>query len=178
MSRIGEMPVEIPAGVTVKVAAGSVIVKGPKGELQVAVPQKVKVQANDQQVLVARDDDTRLGKSFHGLVRSLVANAVEGVSRGYTRELEIEGVGFKANVQGRKLELSLGFASPKIYMIPDGIDVSEQGGTKLTVSGIDKQLVGEAAARIRAYYPAEPYKGKGLRYKDERIRRKVGKTVA
>ncbi len=178
MSRIGEMPVVIPSGVTVKVEAGKVLVKGPKGELTVEVPSRISVDVADGELKVNRDGDNRLAKSFHGLVRSLIANAVEGVSNGYTRDLEIEGVGFKAAVQGRKLELSLGFASPKIFMIPDGIQVTEQGGTKLTVTGIDKQQVGEAAARIRAYFPAEPYKGKGLRYKGERIRRKVGKTVA
>lgn len=178
MSRIGEMPVVIPSGVTVKAESGKVLVKGAKGELAVDVPSSITVDIADGELKVKRDSDNRLAKSFHGLVRSLIANAIEGVSNGYTRDLEIEGVGFKAAIQGKKLELSLGFASPKVFMIPDGIQISEQGGTKLTVTGIDKQQVGETAARIRSYFPAEPYKGKGLRYKGERIRRKVGKTVA
>ena len=165
MSRIGKQPITIPAGVTVTVANGNeVTVKGPKGELSRSLQKGITV-AVDQ-------------KSYHGLSRTLIKNMIEGVTQGYTKELVIEGTGFKAAVQGRKAVLTLGFASPKEYLIPDGCTVTVTADVNVKVEGIDKQVVGEAAARIRSYYPAEPYKGKGIRYKDEKIRRKEGKTVA
>ena len=178
MSRIGQKPVDVPSGVTAAVDGNEVRVKGPKGEMSIEIPGRVTVTVGGSQLVVGRADDSRQAKSFHGLVRTLIANAIEGVSKGYMRELEIEGVGFRAAVKGKTLELSLGFANPKIFDIPDTVKVEEQGGTKIVVSGVDKQQVGEVAARIRGYYPAEPYKGKGLKYKGERIRRKEGKTVA
>jgi large subunit ribosomal protein L6 len=178
MSRIGDKPIGVPAGVTVKVEDRRVSAKGPQGELSVEIPERLSVALEDDRVVVGRPDDTRESKRMHGLVRSLVANMVEGVEKGFSRQLEIEGVGFRASVQGQTVSLALGFASPKEYKAPDGVTVTEQGGTKITVSGPDKQKVGEAAARIRAFSPAEPYKGKGLRYAGERVRRKVGKTVA
>jgi len=127
---------------------------------------------------VLRADDTRESRSFHGLARSLVANMIQGVAEGFKKELEIEGVGFRASVRGQEVSLSLGFSSPVEYLAPDGIKVTVDGGTKLVVSGADKQKVGDTAARLRGFMPAEPYKGKGMRFKDERVRRKVGKTVA
>ena len=179
MSRIGKQPVAIPAGVTVSVTNGNeVTVKGPKGELSRVFQKGISVQVEGSEVLVTRADDSRAQRGFHGLSRTLVRNMIEGVTKGYVRELVIEGTGFKAAVQGNKAILTLGFASPKEYSIPAGCTVSVTGDVNIKVEGIDKQQVGEAAARIRSYYPAEPYKGKGIRYKDEKIRRKEGKTVA
>ena len=179
MSRIGKQPVAIPAGVTVSVTNGNeVTVKGPKGELSRVFQKGISVQVEGSEVLVTRADDSRAQRGFHGLSRTLVRNMIDGVTKGYARELVIEGTGFKAAVQGSKAILTLGFASPKEYSIPAGCTVSVTGDVNIKVEGIDKQQVGEAAARIRSYYPAEPYKGKGIRYKDEKIRRKEGKTVA
>lgn len=179
MSRIGKQPITVPAGVTVSVANGNeVTVKGPKGELSRAFQKGITVKVEGSEVLVTRADDSRAQKSFHGLTRTLVKNMIEGVTKGYTRELVIEGTGFKAAVQGGKAILTLGFASPKEYLIPEGVTVTVTADVNVKVEGNDKQQVGEAAARIRSYYPAEPYKGKGIRYKDEKIRRKEGKTVA
>lgn len=178
MSRIGQKPIDIPSGVTVEVKGNVVSVKGKLGELVQDIPGKITVSVEGARVLVARPDDTKASKSFHGLVRSLIANMIEGVMTGYRKELEIQGVGFKAAVSGQKILLSLGFASAKEYMAPEGVKVVEEGGTKVVVSGSNKQKVGEAAAMIRSFFPAEPYKGKGIRYAGERVRRKVGKTVA
>jgi len=179
MSRIGQKPIEIPAGVTVMVAGGVVTVKGKLGELRLDLPKIITAEVVDgKQVKVTRLGDTRQDKSFHGLIRTLIANMLIGVTQGYSKALEIEGVGYKAAIQSANLMLSLGFASPVVYPIPAGIKVTEEGGTKLVVSGSDKQKVGDVAARIRGFYPVEPYKGKGIRYKDEHVRRKEGKTVA
>ncbi|MBQ9693771.1 MAG: 50S ribosomal protein L6 [Kiritimatiellae bacterium] len=179
MSRIGKQPVTIPAGVTITVANGNeVTVKGPKGELSRVFQKGITVAVEGTVVTVTRADDSREQKSFHGLTRTLVKNMIEGVTTGYVKELVIEGTGFKAAVQGNKAILTLGFASPKEYLIPAGCTVTVAGDVNVKVEGIDKQVVGEAAARIRSYYSAEPYKGKGIRYKDEKIRRKEGKTVA
>jgi large subunit ribosomal protein L6 len=176
MSRIGEVPVEVPAGVTVSVDGGSVVVKGAKGELTQELPAGITVEVEDGSVTVKRADDSR--KAFHGLIRSLIANMVVGVSAGYKKELEIQGVGFKAELKGKTLNLSLGFASPIEYAVPDTVTITLADPTKIAVEGIDKQQVGLVAARIRSFYPAEPYKGKGVRYKGEKVRRKEGKTVA
>lgn len=179
MSRIGIQPITVPAGVTVTVVNGNeVTVRGPKGELARVFQKGITVAVDGSTITVTRSDDTRAQKSFHGLTRTLVKNMIEGVTAGYTKELVIEGTGFKAAVQGNKAILTLGFASPKEYLIPEGCTVTVTGDVNVKVEGIDKQVVGEAAARIRSYYPAEPYKGKGIRYKDEKIRRKEGKTVA
>jgi len=177
MSRIGKMPVELPSGVTASIDGGRVSINGPQGELQYAPPAGVTAAVDDNRVVLSRADDSPEARSLHGLARSLVANMVEGAAKGFRKDLEIEGVGFRASVQGQTVTLLLGFASPVQYTAPEGVKVEEQGGTKITVSGADKQKVGEAAARIRAFYPAEPYKGKGLRYAGEYVRRKVGKTV-
>lgn len=178
MSRIGKNPVEIKAGVTVAIQNKKVDVKGKLGELSFTLPEGISAEVQDNKVVVTRASDNRQDKSYHGLSRTLINNMIVGVSDGYKKSLEIEGVGFKAVVSGNVVSLSLGFASPKEYSIPQGIKVTEQGGVKLFVEGIDKQLVGRVAADIRSFYPAEPYKGKGIRYSDEKIRRKEGKTVA
>ena len=179
MSRIGKQPVAIPAGVTVTANGNQVSVKGKLGELSRIFQSGIAATVENGMVLVARADDTRMQKSCHGLSRTLVKNMVEGVTTGYKKALNIQGTGFKAVLQGTKLSLSLGFASPKDYPIPAGIKVTvDPTGVNLTIEGIDKELVGQAAARIRSYYPAEPYKGKGIKYVGEQIRRKQGKTVA
>jgi large subunit ribosomal protein L6 len=178
MSRIGQKPVDVPAGVTVGLEGTTVRVKGPKGELLLNVPTGVKASVADGKVNVSRADDLRVTRGCHGLTRTLIANMIEGVTKGFSKDLEIQGVGFKAAVQGRKLVLSLGFSIPVEYSLPDGVNAAVDGATKIVVSGPDKQKVGDAAARIRSFYPAEPYKGKGVRYKGEYVRRKVGKSVA
>jgi len=178
MSRIGKQPIKIPAGVTVAVDAGVVTVKGKLGQQCYRLPRGISASIENDVVTVNRASDEREVRGFHGLARTLVSNMVAGVASGYSKKLEIEGVGFKAAVNGQKVSLALGFASPKEYTVPEGIKVSEQGGVKLAISGIDKQLVGRVAADIRSYYPVEPYKGKGIRYSDEKVRRKEGKTVA
>lgn len=178
MSRIGNKPIDVPSGVTVNATDACVSVKGPKGELSFDLSGGISVDASGEQLIVQRPDESKQSRSSHGLVRSILNNMVEGVAKGFTRELEIEGVGFKATIQGQKLVLAVGFSKPVEYVVPDGVSISEEGGTRIIVSGPDKQKVGEVAARIRAFSPAEPYKGKGLRYKGERVRRKVGKTVA
>ena len=179
MSRIGKLPVAIPAGVTVTANGNQVTVKGKLGELSRTFQSGITVKVENGQVIVTRADDSRMQKSCHGLSRTLVKNMIEGVTTGYKKALNIEGTGFKAVLQGKKLSLSLGFASPKDYPIPDGLKITvDPAGLNVTIEGIDKELVGESAARIRSYYPAEPYKGKGIKYVGEQIRRKQGKTVA
>ena len=179
MSRIGKEPVPITAGATVAVEKGVVTVKGKNGELSYTLPAGIAAEVKDGHVVVTRTSEDRKVRGFHGLARTLVKNMIEGVLNGYTRSLEIEGVGFKAAVQGSKVILSLGFASAKEYEIPAGVKMTaEQNGLKLTVTGASKELVGRVAADIRAYFPAEPYKGKGIKYSGEKIRRKEGKTVA
>lgn len=179
MSRIGKQPIAIPAGVTVTANGNQVTVKGKLGELSRVFQNGITVKVEDGKVLVSRADDSRLQKSCHGLSRTLIKNMIDGVTAGYKKALNIEGTGFKAVLQGKKLSLSLGFASPKDYPIPDGLKVTvDPAGLNVTLESIDKELVGESAARIRSYYPAEPYKGKGIKYVGEQIRRKQGKTVA
>ena len=178
MSRIGKEPVKLAEGVTASVAGQTVTVKGKLGELSYTMHDGITAKVEDGHVVVSCDDDDAHG-NFHGLARALVHNMVVGVSEGYQKQLSIEGTGFKAVLKGQELALSLGFASPKVYAIPAGITVTvENDGLQVTIKGIDKQAVGEAAARIRAYYPAEPYKGKGIKYVGEVIRRKQGKKVA
>ena len=178
MSRIGKIPVSISAGVEVRVENRTVMVKGPKGQLSIPVPVGIEVAVEAGEVSVSCESRIKQARAFHGLTRSLIANMVEGVSKGYSKTLLIEGVGFLAAVQGANLSLSLGFASPILYPIPETVSVSEEGGTKVHISGIDKQQVGLVASRIRSFFPVEPYKGKGIRYSDETVKRKVGKTVA
>ncbi len=179
MSRIGNTPITIPAGVTVTADGNAVTVKGKMGELSRVFYNGITVKVENNVVTVERADDSRKLKGCHGLTRTLIKNMIVGVEKGYSKGLVIEGTGFKAALQGQVLSLSLGFASPKEYLIPEGIKVTvEPSGVKLMVEGIEKELVGDAAARIRSYYPAEPYKGKGIKYVGEQIRRKQGKTVA
>lgn len=178
MSRIGNKPVEIPDKVKVNISDdGAVAVEGPKGKLSWNLPRNIKASVKDNRVSVAREAETRGVKALHGLSRSLVHNMVQGVSEGFTKNLEIEGVGFKAAVQGQNLNLSLGFSHPILFPIPNEIKITVADNTKITIQGIDKKLVGQVAADIRRYYPPEPYKGKGVRYAGEQIRRKEGKTV-
>ena len=178
MSRIGNKAVEIPDKVKVNVdQEGAVSVEGPKGKLEWKLPRQIRASVQDNQVSVVREAESRNVKALHGLSRSLVYNMVQGVSEGFTKQLEIEGVGFKAAVQGSMLNLSLGFSHPVTFSIPKDIKITVADNTKITVQGVDKQLVGQVAADIRGFYPPEPYKGKGVRYAGELIRRKVGKTV-
>jgi large subunit ribosomal protein L6 len=178
MSRIGNKAVEIPDKVKVNVdQEGAVSVEGPKGKLQWSLPRQIRASVQDNRVSVVREAESRSVKALHGLSRSLVHNMVQGVSEGFTKQLEIEGVGFKAAVQGSTLNLSLGFSHPVTFSIPKDIKITVADNTKITVQGVDKQLVGQVAADIRGFYPPEPYKGKGVRYAGEQIRRKVGKTV-
>jgi large subunit ribosomal protein L6 len=178
MSRIGNKAVEIPDKVKVNVdQEGAVSVEGPKGKLQWKLPRQIRASVQDNQVSVVREAESRNVKALHGLSRSLVYNMVQGVSEGFTKQLEIEGIGFKAAVQGSMLNLSLGFSHPVTFSIPKDIKITVADNTKITVQGVDKKLVGQVAADIRRFYPPEPYKGKGVRYAGEQIRRKVGKTV-
>ncbi|MDQ2824297.1 MAG: 50S ribosomal protein L6 [Verrucomicrobiota bacterium] len=178
MSRIGNKAVEIPDKVKVNVGSdGAVAVEGPKGKLNWRLPRDISGKVENNRVSLARSAETRSVKALHGLSRALVHNMVQGVSEGFTKSLEIEGVGFKAAVQGSKLNLSLGFSHPILFDIPKEIKITVTENTKLTITGIDKKLVGQVAADIRRFYPPEPYKGKGVRYAGEQVRRKEGKTV-
>ncbi|HTB22696.1 MAG TPA: 50S ribosomal protein L6 [bacterium] len=178
MSRIGRQPVSIPAGVKVSVAGGKVRVEGPKGSLDQAVPAGIGVEVKDNQVLVARPDDTRRNKALHGLTRALINNMVNGVAKGFEKELHIEGVGYRAAVAGSKLNLTLGYSHPVEFEIPKGITITVEAQTEVKISGIDRALVGQVAANIRFLREPEVYRGKGVRYKDEHIRRKAGKTAS
>jgi large subunit ribosomal protein L6 len=178
MSRIGNKAVEIPAKVKVNIDnAGAVSVEGPKGKLSWTLPRGISGKIDNNKVALARATEARQVKALHGLSRALVNNMVQGVSEGFSKDLEIEGVGFKAAVQGAKLNLSLGFSHPILFDIPKEIKITVTENTKLNIAGIDKKLVGQVAADIRNFYPPEPYKGKGVRYAGEQVRRKVGKTV-
>ena len=178
MSRIGKKAVEIPDKVKVNVGdGGHVSVEGPKGKMQWTLPRAIKASVQNNRVSLVREAETRSVKALHGLSRSLVHNMVHGVSEGFSRQLEIEGVGFRAAVQGSNLNLSLGFSHPVAFPIPKDIKITVTDNTKITIQGVDKKLVGQVAADIRRFYPPEPYKGKGVRYAGEQIRRKVGKTV-
>lgn len=177
MSRIGKLPVSIPQGVTVTINKNAVAVKGPKGELNRDFPPEIELKQEEGQVIVARASDHRTHRAKHGLVRALVNNMVMGVSSGFNRRLYIEGVGYKAEVQNKNLVLNLGYSHPITFEPPQGISFEvDKTGRELSVNGIDKELVGEIAARIRRCRPPEPYKGKGVRYFNERVRRKAGKA--
>ncbi len=177
MSRIGRLPVEIPAGVTVDVAEGNTVtVKGPLGVLVENLPVEMDIKVENNEVVVARPNDLKKMKSLHGLTRTLIANMVTGVTKGYEKVLEINGVGYRAQKQGKKLILSLGYSHPVEMEDPEGLETVLEGQNKITVKGINKQKVGQYAAEIREKRKPEPYKGKGIKYADEVIRRKVGKT--
>jgi large subunit ribosomal protein L6 len=177
MSRIGKQPVVVPPKVKVEIKGQKVFVEGPKGKLDFELPSRTSAKHDGANVLVSRQGDDAEAKALHGLSRALVNNMVKGVSDGFVKKLEIQGVGFKAAVQGGKVNLALGYSHPINYPIPDQIKVTVEENTKLTIEGPSKQLVGQVAAEIRSYYPPEPYKGKGVRYSDEKVRRKEGKTV-
>jgi len=176
MSRIGRMPIAVPAGVTVEIAENNkVTVKGPKGTLERVLPAEMEIKLEGAEVVVSRPNDLKRMKSLHGLTRTLINNMVIGVSEGFTKELEINGVGYRAQKQGKKLVLALGYSHPVEMEDPEGIE-SSVADNKITIKGIDKEKVGQYAAEIRAKRGPEPYKGKGIKYTDETIRRKVGKT--
>jgi len=177
MSRIGNKPIDIPAGVTVDVGPGRVTVNGPKGELVQAVNRDMAITVEDGVLRVARPTDRGEHRALHGLTRSLIANMVEGVTNGFEKRLAIQGVGYRAKPAGKNLELSLGYSHPVSMEAPEGIEFEVPQPTEIIVRGIDKQMVGEIAARIRRHRPPEPYKGKGVRYADEQVRRKVGKRA-
>lgn len=178
MSRIGNQSIGLPDKVTVSVDdASNVSVEGPKGKLSYQLPQGISLEQEDSRVSLKRQTDDRRVKALHGTARSLISNMVKGVSDGFSRELEIKGVGFRAAVKGKILDLNLGFSHPVNHPIPEELTVTVTENTKVKVEGIDKQAVGQFAADVRAYYPPEPYKGKGVRYTDEYVRRKAGKSV-
>lgn len=177
MSRIGKSPVELPAGVTLTVQGKDIVVKGPKGELKESLQPGITVTVDGTQAVVTRRDDEKQTKAYHGLVRSLIANMVIGVTQGYEKKLEMVGTGYRAALQGNKIVLSVGFSHPVEIEQPQGIQFKVEGSTKISVTGIDKCLVGQVSANIRKIRPPEPYKGKGIKYHDEHVRRKAGKAV-
>jgi large subunit ribosomal protein L6 len=176
MSRIGKQAIEIPSGVTVNVANGEVQAKGPKGSLSCTIPEGISAKVEDGSLSLVRSGDDKPTRARHGLARALANNMVVGVSTGFTKRLEIEGVGYRADVQGKVLNLLLGFSHPVKMRIPEGLSVSVEANTKLSIEGASKQMVGQFASDVRSLRPPEPYKGKGIRYDDEHIRRKVGKA--
>jgi large subunit ribosomal protein L6 len=179
MSRIGKQPVIVPDKVKVTLTGNTVHVEGPKGKVSKAFAPVVKITVADKSVVVSpTEDDSRFAKAMYGTVRSVIAGMVKGASEGYVKDLEIQGVGFKANLKGSTLDLALGYSHPILMEIPAGIKLTVTDQTKIKVEGADKQLVGAVTAEIRSYYPPEPYKGKGVRIVGERVRRKEGKTVA
>lgn len=177
MSRIGKQPILIPPKVKVEVKGQHVLVEGPKGKLNWELPRRTSVKVENGKVLINRQGEDDAVKALHGLSRALVNNMVRGVSEGFVKKLEIQGVGFKAAVQGNAVNLSLGYSHPIVYPIPSQIKVTVEENTKLTIEGPDRQVVGQVAAELRSFYPPEPYKGKGVRYVGEHVVRKEGKTV-
>src|SRR3989338_932048 len=178
MSRVGKKPVEIPQGVQVALKESVVTVKGPKGTLTFAIPKLVKLSVEKDKVVLTRGSEDRFSKSQHGMVRSIVQNMVHGVTQQFAKELDIQGVGYRAELKGKNLQLALGFSHPVLFPIPEGIQIQVANQTKLTISGCDKELVGQTAANIRGLKPPEPYQGKGIRYLNEVVKRKVGKQAA
>lgn len=176
MSRIGRMPIAIPAGVEVKMDGNTVTVKGPKGTLSRTVHQNMKVEISDAEIIVSRPDDNKENRSLHGLTRTLIANMVEGVTNGFSKELEVNGVGYRAQKQGNDLVLTIGYSHSVVMTAPEGISIDVPAPNKIIISGADKQKVGQFAAEIREKRPPEPYKGKGIKYATEHIRRKEGKA--
>ena len=177
MSRIGKQPIAIPPKVKVEVKGQKILVEGPKGKLDWELPKRTSLKVQDGKILVAREGDDAQSMALHGLSRALVSNMVKGVTDGFVKKLEIQGVGFKAAVQGKIVNMSLGFSHPINYDIPDQIKVTVEENTKLTIEGPDKHMVGKVASELRSFYPPEPYKGKGVRYAGEHVQRKEGKTV-
>ncbi len=178
MSRIGKKPISLPAGVKVTVDGNTVTVQGSKGTLVQTLPEGITINQEDNQLVVQRANDSKQQRAFHGLTRALIANMVEGVTNGFEKKLELVGVGYRAQMQGKKLVISIGFSHPVEIDAPEGIDFEVPAPTRITIRGIDKQLVGNTAAHIRAIRKPEPYKGKGIKYENEHIRRKAGKAGA
>lgn len=178
MSRIGKKLVAIPKEVKVQVKEGIIYVEGPKGKLTRKLADRISVEIKEGQLLVKRVADTKIDKSLHGLFRALIVNMIVGVTQGYHRELEIQGVGFKAAVTGNRLNMSLGFSHPVSYLIPAEIKIETPKPTEVMIKGIDKELIGKVASEIRAFYPPEPYKGKGIRFVGEKVKKKIGKAQA
>ena len=176
MSRIGKRPIDVPSKVAITINGQEVAVKGPKGELSRVLPAQIAIEQEGEIITVTRQNESRPARQLHGLSRTLVANMVEGVSQGFQKRLEIQGVGYRAQVQGRNLILNVGYSKPVEIVPPDGIQVAVENNTNVIVSGIDKEVVGNTAAKIRAVRPPEPYKGKGIRYAGEVVRRKAGKA--
>ncbi|HET9545887.1 MAG TPA: 50S ribosomal protein L6 [Gaiellaceae bacterium] len=177
MSRIGKRPIELPTGVSVAISPGRVMVNGPLGELSQGIPQRISVEQGDGELLVKRPTERGEDRALHGLARTLVANMVEGVTKGFEKRLEIQGVGYRAALRGTAVELNVGYSHPVVKDAPDGITFEVPTPTEIVVKGIDKQQVGQVAAEIRKVRPPEPYKGKGIRYQGEYVRRKVGKRA-
>jgi len=177
MSRIGKQPIAIPSKVKVEIKGGNVSVEGPKGKLSLTLPKRTSATVDAGHVVVVRQGDDSEAKALHGLSRALINNMVKGVSEGFVKKLEINGVGFKATIAGKIISLNLGYSHPITYTIPEQIKVTIEENTKITIEGPDRQVVGVVASEIRSFYPPEPYKGKGVRYSDEKITRKEGKTV-
>ena len=177
MSRIGKLPIPIPDKVSAQISGQHITVKGPKGTLEREIPEPIAIKQEGNEIVVNPTDNSRIGRQRHGLCRTLIANMVDGVSQGFQKRLLIQGVGYRAQAQGKKLTLNVGYSKPVEMEMPDGVDVAvENRNTEVIVSGINKEIVGNVAATIRAVRPPEPYKGKGIRYSDEQIRRKAGKT--
>ena len=176
MSRVGKIPIPIPKGVKIRIESGRVHAESAKGKLTTNLPQGIRCESRDETLLVLRRDDTRQQRAFHGLARSLLRNAVQGLSEGFKKELEIIGIGYKAQASGNKLVLNIGYSKPVEFQIPEGVDVKVEKQTSLLLSSVDKQLLGQVSAEIRDLRPPEPYKGKEIRYKGEEIRRKAGKA--
>ena len=177
MSRIGKRPIEVPAGVTVSVDPGRVMVNGPLGELQQVVPARMKIEQTDGKITVTRPTDRNDDRALHGLTRTLIANMVEGVTKGFEKRLELQGVGYRASMRGNALELNVGYSHPVVMQPREGISFEVPAPTQIIVRGVDKQQVGQTAAEVRSVRPPEPYKGKGIRYAGEFVRRKVGKRA-
>jgi len=177
VSRIGKKPITVPKDVTVKITGNAVVVKGPKGELENSFNSNMKIELNNNEIIVTRPDDIRENKALHGLTRALIQNMVNGVTTAYSKTLDIVGVGYKAELKGKNLLLNIGYSHPIYFMPPDGISILAPTATQIIISGIDKQLVGLVAAKIRSIRKPEPYKGKGIKYSNEIIQRKAGKTA-
>jgi large subunit ribosomal protein L6 len=177
MSRIGKQPIAIPPKVKVEISGQQISVEGPKGKLNWQLPRRTSLTVQEGRIIVSRQGEDAQAKALHGLSRALVNNMVRGVTEGFVKKLEIQGVGFKAAVQGKNVTMSLGYSHPIVFPIPEQIKVTVDENTKITIEGPDRQVVGQVAAELRSFYPPEPYKGKGVRYTDERVIRKEGKTV-
>jgi len=178
VSRIGKLPVPIPEKVTIDLRENNfMVVKGPKGQLQRQLHPKMNIEVKDKEIVVTRQDDSKFSRSLHGLTRQLIANMIEGVSNGFSKKLQIIGVGYKAEMRGKQLILTIGYSHPIVFSVPDFITISTPSPTEIVVSGIDKELVGLVAAKIRSFRKPEPYKGKGIRYENEYVRRKAGKAA-